>query len=441
MVKFTASKIIKKLFQIFLFSFVVLNNAASEITYKEILKDPTNLELNLQYAKEQEEKKNYKSTIATLERLSAIYSNNLDLKLYLLSISLRIDSKERTKSILNDIKKSPKLTNDLRAKIETIDEALLKQSKQDKSSDWARYVDIGTNFFQENNVNTVSDTKTFYISDSLSNYAADTVYKDDYQDTFIRAGAFKKLSDTSSINFNLGKSYIRQNNDKPKENDLRSLFVNYNKQLNKNFVSTYYSSNEYNYIHEADFVVHSLTLEDRYNFKPNQNILISGNVGLTEYRTNEIFGTVDAKNNQSSGLGLGYEYFFSGLHHVKLKLGFNDYNARVDTYGYENSFKTITYTNNFKSINVSLSRSINNNIYDKADSFIKAGVIRDDEITTDTLSIYGNLDGMIKSNRFNFLKNIYYSYSHSEIQSESNILNYDYNKDINKFGLTKRIMF
>ena len=150
--KFTVSKIIKKLFQIFLFSFIVLNNAASEITYKEILKDPTNLELNLQYAKEQEEKKNYKSTIATLERLSTIYSDNLDLKLYLLSISLRIDSKERTKSILNDIKKSPKLTNDLRAKIETIDEALLKQSKQDKSGDWARYVDIGTNFFQENNV-------------------------------------------------------------------------------------------------------------------------------------------------------------------------------------------------------------------------------------------------------------------------------------------------
>ncbi|MDC1112841.1 hypothetical protein OAS57_00135 [Candidatus Pelagibacter sp.] len=54
--KFTVSKIIKKLFQIFLFSFIVLNNAASEITYKEILKDPTNLELNLQYAKEQEEK-------------------------------------------------------------------------------------------------------------------------------------------------------------------------------------------------------------------------------------------------------------------------------------------------------------------------------------------------------------------------------------------------
>ena len=65
--KFTVSKIIKKLFQIFLFSFIVLNNAASEITYKEILKDPINLELNLQYAKEQEEKKNYKSTIFTIQ--------------------------------------------------------------------------------------------------------------------------------------------------------------------------------------------------------------------------------------------------------------------------------------------------------------------------------------------------------------------------------------
>ena len=65
--KFNLPKTIKKLFQIFIVSFVVLNNAASEITYKEILKDPTNLELNLQYAKEQEEKKNYKSTIFTIQ--------------------------------------------------------------------------------------------------------------------------------------------------------------------------------------------------------------------------------------------------------------------------------------------------------------------------------------------------------------------------------------
>ena len=85
-----------------------------------------------------------------MERLSTIYSDNLDLKLYLLSISLRIDSKERTKSILEDIKKSPKLSNELRLKIQSIDEALLKQNKRSKKDDWVRYIDIGTNFFQEN---------------------------------------------------------------------------------------------------------------------------------------------------------------------------------------------------------------------------------------------------------------------------------------------------
>jgi len=439
--KFNFSKTIKKLIQIFLFVLLLTNNATAEITYKEILQDPTNLKLNLQYAKEQEEKKNYKSTIATLERLSTIYSDNLDLKLYLLSISLRIDSKERTKSILEDIKKSPKLSNELRLKIQSIDEALLKQNKRSKKDDWVRYIDIGTNFFQENNINTTSKTKTFYLSDSLSNYAADTVNKDDYQDTFIRTGAFKKLSDTSNINFNLGKTYTRQNNDKIKEKDLRSLFINYNTQFNKNFLSTYYSLNENNYIHEADSVLHSLTLENRYNLKPNQNILISGNIGIADFKTDIDFTTADTKNNQSNGFAFGYEYFFTGLHHVKIKLGSNDYNARVDSNGYENNFKTITYTNSFKSINLSLSRSINKNQYDLADSFVQANVIRDDEITTDTLSIYGNFNSLIKSYGLNFLKDIYYTYSHSKIKSESNILNYDYNKDINKFGLTKRIMF
>ena len=107
----------KKMFiLIFLFSLILIQRVFGEILYEQILKDPNNLELNLQYAKEQEQAKNFKSVIATLERLSTIYSDNLDLKLYLLSISLKLDSKERTKEILNDIKTNSKLTNDLRRK-------------------------------------------------------------------------------------------------------------------------------------------------------------------------------------------------------------------------------------------------------------------------------------------------------------------------------------
>ena len=50
----------------------------------------------------------------------------------------------------------------------------------------------------------------------------------------------------------------------------------------------------------------------------------------------------------------------------------------------------------------------------------------------------GSLDQLLK---YEFLKNIFYSASYSDIKSKSNILNYDYHKDIYKFGLTKRITF
>ena len=64
----------------------------SNITFKDILDDPTDLELNLNYAKQQEKAGNFKSTIATLERLSKLYPKNSDIKLYLLSILLKMDS-------------------------------------------------------------------------------------------------------------------------------------------------------------------------------------------------------------------------------------------------------------------------------------------------------------------------------------------------------------
>ena len=61
----------------------------AEVTYLEILKNPTDLKLNLQYAKEQEKQGEIKNVIATLERLTAIYPKNIDLKIYLLSISVK----------------------------------------------------------------------------------------------------------------------------------------------------------------------------------------------------------------------------------------------------------------------------------------------------------------------------------------------------------------
>jgi len=416
----------------------ISNDNSKGIKYSEILNNPTDLELNLRFAKEQESLGNYKTVIATLERLSDLYSENLDLKLYLLSISLKIDSKERTKTIIDEIKQSEKLTANIREQLNSLTQTLENQKKPRDENDWIRYVDFGVNFSEENNVNTVSNSKTLYISDSLSNYAADTIYEDSYNDVFVRTGAFKKLSDTSNLSLSLGKNITQQNRDKNRENDLDSLFINYNKQFNKNYTSAFFSLNNNNFVNDAENVIYNITLENRYLTKPNQNFLISSNMGITDYRTDNTFSSADNKNNTYYGFATGYEYFLSNTNNIKFKLGINQYDAKLDSYGYENNFYAISNSGKIGFLNYTISHFNNSNEYDKSDTFVKSDTIRDDEIKTNNIILSGNLEDLIKNN---YLKNIFYNLSYSDIESRSNILNYDYDKEVIKFGITKRMMF
>ena len=75
-------KIHIKFFQIIIFITLFTSNIlAAEITWEDILANPTDLELNLKYAKPQEAAGKYKSTIATLERLNMLYPGNTDIKI------------------------------------------------------------------------------------------------------------------------------------------------------------------------------------------------------------------------------------------------------------------------------------------------------------------------------------------------------------------------
>ena len=72
--------------------FIFTSLVSAEISYREILDNPTDLELNLNYAKQQEKAGNLKLTISTLERMSMLYPSNTEIKLYLLSIVVKMDS-------------------------------------------------------------------------------------------------------------------------------------------------------------------------------------------------------------------------------------------------------------------------------------------------------------------------------------------------------------
>ena len=128
----------------------------------------------------------------------------------------------------------------------------------------------------------------------------------------------------------------------------------------------------------------------------------------------------------------------SNTNNIKFKLGINQYNAKLDSYGYENNFYTISNSGKIGFLNYTISHSNNSNKYDKSDTFVKSDTVRDDEIVTNSVTLSGNLEDLIKNK---YIKNVFYNLSYSDIESSSNILNYDYDKEIIKFGLTKRMMF
>ena len=105
-----------KLLSLIISLLLIFNSKAisSIITYKEILDNPTDLELNLNYAKQQEKSGEIKSTIATLERLSMLYPKNADIKIYLLSILLKMDSKVKVDLMVRTILNDPNTTDETR---------------------------------------------------------------------------------------------------------------------------------------------------------------------------------------------------------------------------------------------------------------------------------------------------------------------------------------
>ena len=102
-----------KFFLLIIFIFCTNLKASDEIiTYEQILENPADLKLNLKYAKQESDLGNYKQTISTLERLNIIYPENIEIKLYLLSILVQIDSPQQANTLINDIKLLKNLTTE-----------------------------------------------------------------------------------------------------------------------------------------------------------------------------------------------------------------------------------------------------------------------------------------------------------------------------------------
>ena len=191
-------------FIIFFFLTFFNKSVYANVTYNEILDNPTDLELNLNYAKQQERAGNIKSTISTLERLSILYPKNSDIKLYLLSILLKMDSKIKVdfmvKTMLNDPNTSDETKN-------LIAELLSDKKFEDKKKTrWIAYVDLKYSQTEENNIS--GRTKSGKLAKSNGTTDSEVPFPTNdsrltlgYDKTFARSTSLtlgKILSDSSS---------------------------------------------------------------------------------------------------------------------------------------------------------------------------------------------------------------------------------------------------
>ena len=419
---------------------VSLNVNANEVTYQQVFNDPTNLELNLKFVKQEEEKGNFKQVIATLERLIILYPQDDKLKLYLLNVSIKADTKQRTIVLLRDLQASDQFSDDIKNKLRSIykQQNEQREAAQKQKYEWVRYLDLVYSKALHDNVNSLSKTKTFFSSSTVSNYAASEIEGDDVETMVSRFGAFKNIDDTSSVLMTYSVSKSTQNRATTNESESDSFFINFNKVLDKNIISAFYSASTSDYKTEADLISQTINIEDRYSLKPNQNILFGTNIGVTSYNNNSSFSSADAKDNDKLGLMLGYEYYFGQQHSIRVKAD-NSRIAAEKNYNSYDSFKTsIDYARQFPLANFSLSYSEADNSYNVADSFVHSTIVRDDTVKTSSISLNGDLDKIIK---LNFLKNIFYNLNYTYIDADSTLLNNAYEKETLNIGLTKRINF
>ena len=462
--------------KIFIFFFIVLfltSKVHAEISYVEILKNPTDLKLNLQYTKERESKGDFKSVIATLERLTALYPDNIDLKLYLLSIAVKTDSTEKVLKLVNEIRQSDEIDENIKKRVaqvfddinkKKIDETKKEERKKARkivneaeqqrketitasSSNWTFYQDFGWKSALHSNVGSISNSKTKYSSGTIVSMTG--VEGDNIETINTLIGANYKINENSNLSFSLGTSSSEQNRATSDENDTNSFSSSYSKFSEKNTFSASLSLTDTNTRRSADSISRSLALNNNYSLTTKHKISSGIIVSDSRGNQNPSNSTKRESNTFKQGFNMGYQYLFGNQQSLSLKYAFNETEAIADYNGLTDQAFTFSYSKSFSIGSLGLSYTKTEKDYNQVDTFVHPTIIRNDDVENYSISLNGSLAQVSNSIKFinlpekfqNYLNSFTYSLSWSETNNNSNWLQNDYEKETFNFGLTKRVFF
>ena len=411
---------------------LIPGSSEKNITYMQILQKPNDLDLNLKYAQQQGKLGNYKQTIATLERLVMLYPENVEIKLYLLSVLVQADSPNKVLTIIEEIKKSEDLTA---GDLETINEIESEMKSRGKPKLWNFYADISIGGIQSENVNSVSKTGLKSSSDEVIAFTTakyDRTYSESLGFTALRA-----IGEASSVMFNLSGTYSHQDDENTDDFDSLGLTVSYDTSVGNHSISPYFMLSQTDYA--ADALSTSIMGGIGDYISLNDKHAISYGYSYSDSKSNQTssYGTADETNSIGHSYYLTHDYMATEVLSTSINLGYGDSDAKVDTNDFENFDLGLRLNFALPKSYISIGNALSLNEYSTKDTDINSNNLRADLTNTFDIMFTKSVGDIIPTLDPN--KSTFFTISYEKIISESNILNYDYIANSFSFGFTKSV--
>jgi len=419
---------------IILLSFSTKSNSEEKsITFMQILQNPNDLNLNLKYAQQQGKMGNYKQTISTLERLNMLYPDNIEIKLYLLSVLVQADSPEKAIGIIDDIKLRKDVSaEDLESVIEIEEE--LKGKSEPKL--WNFYADISIGLIHTDNVNSVSKSRMQMSSDSKTGF--NTAKHDRTLSGGLGLTATRSVGEASSFMINLSQTKSEQYFETSDDYESYGLTLALDTSVGNQSLSPYLMLSKSDYEDDADSFSVMYGIGGYFSVGERNSFSYGYSYADSKGNHNSSDTTADQTNSISHGYTLGHDFIINELMSTSIGLGYSDSDAKVDA---GNDYETYDFSFRlsfaFPWAYISIGEALSFNDYKKADSSVTSTTIRSDVTSTFDIMLtkaVGDFFPSIDPNR-----SILINLSYDKVISEANIMNYDYITDSFSIGISKSL--
>ena len=405
-------------------------SSEKNITYMQILQKPNDLDLNLKYAQQQGKMGNFKQTISTLERLTMIYPDNIEIKLYLLSVLVQVDSPEKANTIIEEMK----LRRDLEPEdLETLVE-IEEELKDREPSLWTITADLSFGALYTDNVNSVSKTRLQSESDSVVGF--NSAKYDRTLSGGLGLSATRPIGEESSLLLNVSHSSSEQHAETDDDFQSYGFTLGFDTTLGNQSLSPYLMLSKSDYQTDADSFSKMYGIGGFFSVGERNSFSYGYSYATSKGNHNSEDDTAMQTNSVAHGFTFGHDLIITEIISSSLSLGYSDTDARVDA---GNDYETydVGFGLNFAFpwAYIAVSNSYGFNDYKKEDSSVDSTKLRSDYTNTFDIMLtkaIGDIFPAIDPNRSLFI-----NMSYEKLLSEGNILNYDYITDSFSLSFSK----